>query len=151
MKNFIKGLLISLIPIIIFTIGILIVSNAKAPGVKYLPEIVKPGYQTEPAKYIVEASFAKCWRDSRKPFLIVIAYFLTVFGTAFLVNLINQKQLDKAGNYIIGAVWLISSLLIFIPMSYTYGSSSYESTLTVQEYENNKNNLDNLFPYTERK
>jgi hypothetical protein len=150
MKKFIKGFLISLIPVVMATIGILILSSSDKPVVKYQDEIVRPGYQTEPAKYIVEASYAKYWHDSRIPLLIVFAYLLFIAGTVYVIHIVEDKEMSsKAGNYMLAVVWLVGLLMIFIPMAFKYGTSSYESTLTVQEYEQHKNNIDALFPSIE--
>lgn len=147
-ETLVKGFLFSLIPVIVFTICIMITASSNKPSVKYMPEVVKPGYQTEPAKYIVEASFAKYWKDSRSVGLIILAYIVIVAGTIFVIDYVNQKEI-KNGNYYLAVVWLVGGLLIFVPMARIYGSSSYESTLTVQEYEDSKGNLDALFPCIE--
>lgn len=150
MKKFFKGILVSLIPIIMATIGILVLSTSDKPVVKYQNEIVRPGYQTEPAKYIVEASYAKYWHDSRIVLLIVLAYIVFLVGTVYVIDLVEEKQINsKGGNYMLAVVWIVGLLMIFIPMAFKYGSSSYQSTLTVQEYEDNKGNLDALFPSVE--
>ena len=150
MKKFIKGFLISLIPIVVVSIAIAITSSSDTPPVKYIPEIVRPGYQTEPAKYIVEASYAKYWHDSRKVGLIILGYVIFLVGTVYVIYAINEKEMNpKSGNYALGVVWALGLTCIFLPMAIKYGSSSYESTLTVQEYEQNKSNLDALFPSIE--
>ena len=147
-ENLVRGLLVSLIPVIVFSVAIMITASSNTPQVKYLNEVVKPGYQTEPAKYIVEASYAKYWKDSRSVSLIVLAYIIIVVGTVFVVDYVNRKEI-KGGNYYLAIVWLAGGLLIFVPMARIYGSSSYQSTLTVQEYEQSRNNLDALFPSIE--
>jgi hypothetical protein len=154
MKNFIskfgKGFLISLIPVVVASIAIAIISASDTPPVKYIPEIVHPGYQTEPAKYVVEASFAKYWHDSRKVPLIILAYVIFVVGTSYVVYKVNDKEMDsKAGNFGLTIVWLLGLVLIFVPMATKYGTSSYESTLTAPQYEHYKSNLDALFPSIE--
>jgi hypothetical protein len=150
MKKFIKGILVSLLPVVFATIGIIFLSTSDTPTVKFQPEKVRPGYETEQAKYIVEASYSKYWHDSRIPLLIVIAYIIMIAGTAIVINIIEAKYMGaNAGNIIMAGVWILGFVLIFIPMVPKYGSSSYQSTLTVQEYEANKNNLDNLFPSIE--
>lgn len=149
-KPLIKGILFSLIPIVVASISIGIISSSDTPGVKYVSEIVHPGYQTEPAKYIVEASYAKYWHDSRKIGLIVLGYIILLVGTVYVIYTVNDKEMNsKAGNYGLAIVWLLGLALMFIPMVAKYGSSSYESTLTVQEYELNKGNIDALFPSIE--
>lgn len=146
MKKFIKGILFALIPVVIITVGILIISTSKTPSVREIPPVVHPGYQTEPAKYVVEASFAKYWHDSRIPLLIVLAYIVAIFGTTIVIS----ADLDpKVSPWLIAAIWLTSVCCVFVPMAPKYGSSSYQSTLTVQEYETNKGNLDALFPSIE--
>lgn len=147
-ENLVRGLLISLIPVIVFSIAIMITSTSNTPHVKHYPEVIRPGYQTEPAKYVVEASYAKYWKDSRSVGLIVLAYLVIVAGTVFVIHYVNDKGV-KGGNYYLALVWLAGGLLIFVPMARIYGSSSYQSTLTVQEYEDNKSNLDALFPSIE--
>lgn len=149
MNSFVKGLVIGCAPLIAFIISITIISGSKQPNVKYIKEVVRPGYQTEPAKYIVEASYAKYWHDSRKPVLIIIAYLLVIFGSAYICYITEENEI-KNGYYLLIPCWLLGAILIFAPMAIkTYGSSSYESTLTVQEYEQSKNNIDSLFPYIE--
>jgi hypothetical protein len=154
MKKFInsfgKGILISLIPIVAASIAIGIISSSDTPVVKYVTEYKRPGYETEPAKYIVEASYAKYWHDSRIVLLIILAYLIFLVGTVYVVHTVNDKEIDsKGGNIMLAVVWIVGLLLIFVPMAFKYGSSSYQSTLTVQEYEANKNNLDALFPSIE--
>lgn len=154
MKNFIskfgKGLLVSLIPIVVASIAIGITSSSDVPPVKYIHEVVHPGYQTEPAKYVVEASYAKYWHDSRKIGLIILGYVIFLVGTTYVIYAINEREMNpKSGNYALAVVWALGLTCIFLPMAIKYGSSSYESTLTVQEYEQNKGNLDALFPCIE--
>jgi hypothetical protein len=149
MKNYLlKGFLVSLIPVVFFTVAILITSKSDTPQVKFVPEVVRPGYQTEPPKYIVEASYAKYWHDSRIPVLIVFAYIIVIAGTMYVVEYVNKKEI-KNGNFFLAIVWVVSGLLIFVPMAFKYGTSSYQSTLTVDEYQYSKNNLDALFPSIE--
>jgi len=141
---------LSLIPLVLFTVGILISSGSKEVKVVEQKEIVRPGYEPVPHTYKVDASFSKAWKDGSSWVLIIAGLLISSLGTWVYLTYV-QKQLKMESIILIGLLWLGGALAIFIGPLQKWGSSSYSSTLNPDEYEKYKGDLDAIFPAIESK
>lgn len=149
MKTFFQqGLWIALIPLVVFTISIVAVKKSDSPTVTVVKGSSMPGYQVTPDVYHVEASPAKRWNDTT-PTVMIIAGFILAMSSGIYVVLMNES-VRQPSVLIVALLWLLGAVLIFGKYVSTYGDSSYDANLCTKVYEEQKTNLDGLFPFTQK-
>ena len=134
-----KFILTALIPIVFSIIGLVIINNTTKPTVTH----VSAGNGL-PEQYNIEASSKyKFEHGGSNRALIILAYFLFV-GGAVVEYILDNKALN-GGKGIAIVTWIIGFILIFIPLAVVYGNSKYVKTISVEQYETNKADLNKLF------
>ena len=144
MKPIIKGILLQSIPMVISVIALLYIDSSKTP------ETVYHSYAQQtnsPAYYDVVASpHYKMTHGAFNTTLVIIGFVLYVAGIVIIIlNL-------KFGLALILTIvsWLGGLLCIFGKYSFHYyDETKYEKTITVDQYENNKTDLDIIFDHPE--
>lgn len=147
-RNFTK-ILLSVIPAVIFIVGVLVSINSGQPSVKEQVEVVRQGYEPVPHLYYVDASFSKAWKDGGSIWLVLLGIIISSVGTwAYLTYVYKELKFESIA--IIAILWIGGAVIIFTKPLRLWGSSSYSSTLSPEEYEKYKNNLDQIFPSIEK-
>lgn len=136
-----KYVLMFLIPALLLTFGILYVSlDHKAQLTSKSDAVVRPGYETQPAIYNIEASPSYTWGKTHSVVLIVIAYVL-LLAPPLYAYFINKKA--GVGNWIPVAIAIV---LAYLAVFIQYDIKTFAKTVDTSTYEANKDNLDNCFP-----
>lgn len=144
MKPIIKGILLQAIPIVFSAIALVSIDSSKTP------ETVYHSYAQQtnsPAYYDVVASpHYKMTHGAFNTTLVIIGFVLYLGGIVIVL-------LDlKFGLALILTIvsWLGGLLCIFGKYSFHYyDETKYERAITVDQYENNKLELDSIFDHPE--
>lgn len=140
-------ILVSILPLLIFGLGLSLVLLDRTPDAHFVGEIKHPGYESSPAQWQVEASSNKEWGDywAHRWGFPVLAFALMIGGVYGYITYLEREA--KEGSWKpIAVLWLIGLLLIALPFVHQMNTKKYSTVLTPAEYEEAKGNLDALFP-----
>ena len=140
-------LLLTLVPVFFFGLSIILVNVDHTPEVVHHPEVVRAGYEPAPETYSVEASPAKKWADywAGHWFLVILGFIVAAGGTYGYLTYIEKEV--KQGSWVpIMVAWLGGALLVFLGFVLRHGAIDYITTLTPEQFEATRDNLDALFP-----
>lgn len=142
-----KAILFFLIPAVFAIIGIIVINQSKYGEVEFKPEAFGPGtgYQLRPAEYTVTASPAYKWRNGTSSKTKIVVGFILFAAGGFYVYW--QDKEVKRGTWVILAIcWLVGLGFIFGTHVFKYYElRTYQRTLSVQQYEQIKDNPDKIF------
>lgn len=116
--------------------ALITIKSSKSPSITYHPTV---------KQYVVEASPAKMWKDSNKSLSVVLAVLIIV-GLPYAYLKYNESKGNDSNAGVILIIWVIGFFIFFSRFTGKWGDSSYTTTLTEQEFDAGKGNLDGLFP-----
>lgn len=142
-----KAILWTLGTLLFFFGALLIVGTSNTPDIQFIKGGGPEGYQKIPDSYIISASYAKCMADAG----YLIPIFGILIGAVIVFFYTLRAEYIKSPTWTVYAIgWGIAFLSIGIPLGAKTTSSSYSSNISVDVYEANKGNLDQLFPMIEK-
>jgi hypothetical protein len=142
-----KALLIFLIPAVIATAGILIINSSKKPEVVHLAAAYGPGtgYALQPEQYTVTASSHYKWHHGTSAGWKFIVGFLLFAAGGFYVYWVDA-EVKTGSRWVLAIVWLLGLGCIFGKhVTRYYESKTFERTISAEQYEQNKGDLDAIF------
>jgi hypothetical protein len=140
-----KAILFFLIPLFISIVAIIWIKSDHKPEVVHLAAAYGPGtsYQLEPAEYTVTASPHFRWTNGTgATWKIIVGILVFAAGAGFILT---DPKIAK-GFIVLGISWLLAFGLIFGKhVKKYYGPGGFEKTISSEQYEQNKDNLDAIF------
>jgi len=142
-----KAILFFLIPAVIAALGIIGINSSKKAEVVHIPAAYGPGtgYALQPEQYTVTASTHYKWHHGTSAgWMFLVGGILFAVG-AFYVYWIEKEI--KTGNWkVIAIIWVAGLFCIFGKhVVRYYESKTYERTISAEQYEQNKGDLDAIF------
>lgn len=151
-KNRLRGsLIVSGFAIAMLLIAVTYVKSNKQTEVRHISAVERPGYEPSPAYYIVEASPNKKWKETSVAWFIL--GFIIAAGSGFAIWYDEYKPVGPRSNrtgYMILVLWFLAFAVALGPYVAKHGDSSFQSKICVDEYRANQDNLDDLFPRTDK-
>jgi uncharacterized membrane protein YfcA len=142
-----KAILIFLLPALIATLGIIIINNSKTPEVEHKSAAYGPGtgYSQVPEEYIVTASTHYKWHHGTcVVWLAVVGFIVFAAGGGYVYWV--DKEVKNGTLLVIAIFWILGFACIFAKhIGRYYERGTFERTISAEQYEANKDNLDAIF------
>lgn len=142
-----KAILIFLIPAVFAAVGILIINVSKKPEVVHVPAAYGSGtgYERIPEQYTVTASTHYKWHHGTSAgWKFIVGYILFAAG-GFYVYWVD-REVKTFSRWVLAFCWLLGLGCIFGKHVFRYyESNTYVRTISAEQYEQNKGDLDAIF------
>jgi hypothetical protein len=142
-----KAILIFLIPALFALGGILIISSSHDNEVDHRAAAYGPGtgYQLEPEEYVVTASSSYKWHHGTANGWMITLGFIA-FAAAGFYAYVCERQVWDVNKWVLAVLVLCGLLLILGKhLGRLYELNTFQKTITAEQYEANKSNLDAIF------
>lgn len=142
-----KAILIFLIPAFFALGSILIISSSHSNEVDHHPAAYGPGtgYQQEPEEYTVTASSSYKWHHGTSSgWMIAVGFVL--FAIAGFYAYVCDRQVWQVNKWVL-AIFVLGGLLLILGkhLGRFYELDTFQKTISAEQYEANKTNLDAIF------
>lgn len=142
-----KAIIMFLIPVVFAVLGIFIISTSKTPEVSHKPAAYGPGtgYSQVPEEYTVTASTSYKWHHGTKSTALIIAGFVFFLASGVYVYWVD-KEVQTFNRWALAICWVLGMACIFGKhVTRYYERGKFERTISAEQYEQNKGDLDAIF------
>jgi peptidoglycan/LPS O-acetylase OafA/YrhL len=142
-----KAILMFLIPALFAIAGMFIISSSKTAEVEHKAAAYGPGtgYQQVPEEYTVTASTSYKWHHGTRVVWMIVVGFVLFAAAGFYVYVCDQ-QVWQVNKFVL--IILVGGGLLMIfgkHLGKYYEIKNFQRTISAEQYEANKDNLDAIF------